>query len=102
MAYLAQNNLMLVSLNVGPYVYSDIPLFYIIVGSMLIGLCLAYFIYVINSIFVAMKLHKRDSKIKESSTEILELTKRVHQLELENEKLKNNSLDKEPSDKNAL
>ncbi len=102
MAYLAQDNLVLVSLHVGPYLFSNIPLFYIIVVSMLIGLLLAYLIYVVNSIFVAISMHKKDHKIKENSSEILELTKRVHQLEIENEKLKNNSIDKEPSDKNAL
>ena len=36
MVYLAQNNLMLVTLHLGTYVLSDIPLFYIIVGSLLI------------------------------------------------------------------
>lgn len=100
MAYLAQNNLMQVTLNIGPYVFSGIPLFYIIVGSLLTGLVLAYLIYIVNSIFVSLSMHKKDSTIKKSGSEIAELTKRIHQLELENERLKNDS--SEPSDKNAL
>ncbi|MDP2692841.1 MAG: hypothetical protein Q8O88_04350 [bacterium] len=102
MAYLAQNNLMLVTLNLGTYVFSGIPLFYIIIGSILTGLVLAYFIYLVNSIFAAFIMHGKDNKIKQSSSEIVDLTKRIHQLELENEKLKNNSTVIEPQDKNAL
>lgn len=102
MAYLAQNNLLLVPLHLGPYVFSDIPLFYIIIGSLVAGLTLAYILFLINAVSVSFKFHKKDTKIKEGKNEIVELTKRVHQLELENERLKNNSTVIEPSDKNAL
>lgn len=102
MAYLAQNNLMLVTLNLGTYVFSGIPLFYVIVGSLLTGLVLAYLIYLANSIFTAFIMRGKDNQIKQSSSEIVDLTKQIHQLELENERLKNNSTVVEPQDKNAL
>ncbi len=102
MAYLAQNNLMLVSLRLGPYLIADIPLFYIIIGSLLTGLCMAYLIYLVNSVFTALVMHGKDKTIKQTKDEINNLTKRIHQLELENEKLKNNSDSDEPQDKNAL
>ena len=102
MVYLAQNNLMLVSLRLGPYIFSDIPLFYIIIGSLLTGLCMAYLIYLVNSVFTALVMHGKDKTIKQTKDEINNLTKRIHQLELENEKLKNNSDSDEPQDKNAL
>jgi uncharacterized membrane protein len=102
MVYLAQNNLMVVPLHLGTYVFSDIPLFYIIIGSLLTGLGLAYLIYVVNSIFTAFTMHGKDNKIKQGKSDIVDLTKRIHQLELENERLKNNSTIIEPQDKNAL
>lgn len=102
MAYLAQNNLMLVTLHLGSYVFSGLPLFYVIVGSLLVGLVLAYLIYFVNSIFAAFTMHGKDNKIKQSNSEIVDLTKQIHQLELENERLKNNSTIIEPQDKNAL
>lgn len=102
MVYLAQNNLMLVPLHIGPYVISEIPLFYVIIGSLVLGLLFAYILYLVNAIFVAFSMHKKDKKIKETKNEVVELTKRIHQLELENERLKNNSTSIEPSDKNAL
>jgi hypothetical protein len=102
MVYLAQSNLMLVPLHLGTYVFSDIPLFYIIIGSLLIGLVLAYLLYLVNSIFTAFTMHKKDNKIKQGKNEIVDLTKQIHKLELENERLKNNSTIIEPQDINAL
>jgi putative membrane protein len=102
MVYLAQNNLMLVTLYLGTYAFSNIPLFYIIIGSLLTGLGLAYFIYLINSIFIAFSMHRKDSAIKHGKSDIVDLTKRIHQLELENERLKNNSTVVETPDNNAL
>lgn len=102
MVYLAQNNLTLVTLRLGTYVFSGIPLFYIIIGSLLTGLGLAYLLYLVNSIFIAFTMHGKDNKIKQGKSEIVDLTKRIHQLELENERLKNNSGVTEPQDKNAL
>lgn len=102
MVYLAQNNLTLVTLHLGPYVFSDIPLFYVIIGSLLMGLGLAYLIYLVNSIFTALAMRGKDNKIKQTKSEIVDLTKQIHQLELENERLKNNSTVVEPQDKNAL
>ena len=102
MVYLAQNNLMLVTLHLGKYVFSSIPLFYIIIGSLLTGLVLAYLVYLVNSIFTAFTIHGKDNKIKQTKSEVVDLTKQIHQLELENERLKNNSTIIEPPDKNAL
>jgi predicted membrane protein len=102
MVYLAQNNLTPVILRLGTYEFTGIPLFYIIIGSLLTGLGLAYLVYLINSIFTALSLRRKDKKIKQTKSEVVELTKRIHQLELENERLKNNSALVEPQDKNAL
>jgi len=102
MVYLAQNNLMLVTLNLGSYAFSDIPLFYIIIGSLLIGLGLAYVISLAHSIFTAFSMHGKDNKIKKTKSELIDLTKQIHKLELENERLKNHSTVVEPQDKNAL
>lgn len=90
-AYLAQHNLMRVVLNVGPYTFSDIPLFYVIVGSILTGLLIGYIIYIIHTTLLNFKLRGKDKKIRESTDEVANLTKRIHQLELENAKLAKNS-----------
>lgn len=99
--YLSKFNSMLVSLNFGKYVFTDIPLFYVIIGSLLVGLVLSYVAFLSTRISNSFKLRGKDIEIKKDMDDVLELTKRVHQLELENEKLKHKSSN-EPEDKNAL
>jgi hypothetical protein len=91
-----------VTLRLGTYVFSGIPLFYIIIGSLLTGLGLAYLLYLINAMFTAFTMRGKDNKIKQGKSDIVDLTKQIHKLELENERLKNNSTVVEPQDKNAL
>jgi len=102
MVYVAQNNLTEVTLHLGPYTYPDIPLFYIILGSLLSGLGLAYLVSLVTSIFTGFTIRGKDKKIKQLKGEIVDLTKRIHQLELENEELKDTSATHTPVDKNAL
>ncbi|MEP7167271.1 MAG: bZIP transcription factor [Candidatus Woesebacteria bacterium] len=101
LAYLSQSNLMLVSLHVGPYIFTDIPLFYVIVGSLVTGLVFSYILYVVHDISTSLTIHGKENVIKKKKNEVVELTKRVHQLELENERLKRKS-GVVPIDSNAL
>lgn len=100
LAYISQRNLMPVIVNIGPYIFTDIPLFYVIVGSLLIGLILSYIIILAKDASNSWKLHGKENVIKKKKDEVAQLTKRVHQLELENEKLKHSPA--EPEDPNAL
>lgn len=101
LVYISRFNLMPVTVNLRLYTFSNIPLFYVIVGSVLAGLILSYLFYLIHVIIDAFKLRGKDKEIKKNKDEVLELTKRVHQLELENEKLQHDS-GKKPEDSNAL
>ena len=102
MVYIAQDNLTQVTLHLASYAFPDIPLFYIIVGSLLTGLSLGYIVSLVTSIFTGFTIRGKNKKIKQTKSEIVNLTKRIHQLELESEKLKNNSATHKPTDKNAL
>jgi len=101
LVYISRFNFTPVTVNLGIYSISDIPLFYVIVGSLITGLVLSYLIYIVNSIFTSFKLRGKDKEIRKRKDELLELTKRIHQLELENEKLKHEP-SIEPEDVNAL
>jgi len=101
LVYISQFNFIPVTVNFGFYVFSNIPLFYVIVGSLLFGLVLSYLIFLVRSISTYFSFRGKNNEIKKDKDEILELTKRIHQLELENEKIKNGS-DLEPTDRNAL
>ena len=101
LVYISKFNFVPVSVNLGRYVFKDIPLFYVIVGSVVFGLVLSYLVYLIHAISTFFTLRGKNKEIKKNKDEVLELTKSVHQLELENEKQKN-STNVEPQDKNAL
>lgn len=96
-AYLAISNSMLVALSLGPYTAENIPLFYVIVGSILIGLILAYAIHLVRSISTSLTIRGKDKKLHATKTEVTQLTKRLHQLELENEKLRSAAHRQPPS-----
>ena len=106
LVYISKFNFMLVSVNLGLYTISDIPLFYVIVGSVVVGLILSYVVYFVHSISTSLTLRSKDHEINKNKNEVLELTKRIHQLELENEKIKHSpAVQPEatpPEDPNAL
>src|SRR3989338_5408481 len=101
LVYISRFNFQPVSINLGFYVFYTVPLFYVIVCSLLIGLVLSYFAYIVNAISNSIVLRGKDSEIRKNKAEVLELTKRVHQLEIKNEKLGKSS-GIEPGDRNAL
>jgi hypothetical protein len=99
--YVSKYNFQPVSVNLGFTVFSGIPLFYIIIVSLVIGLVLSYLASLIQSISTSFILHGKNVEIKKNKGEVLELTKRVHQLEIKNEKLGKDS-EIESRDTNAL
>jgi len=101
LVYISKYNFTPVSVNLGFYVFPNIPLFYVIVASLLFGLILSYLAYIIHNISASFTLRGKNKEIEKNKDEVLELTKRIHQLELEKEKIKNGS-DSEPTDQNAL
>lgn len=100
LTYISSYNLGLVNVNLGFTTLSDIPLFYVIVGSILIGLVLSYILQIIRNIYTYLEIKSKTKEIKTGHDEIINLTKTVHQLELANEKLKHSG--PEVSDTNAL
>ena len=91
LVYLSKFNFMLVSVNLGMYTIADIPLFYVIIISVLVGLVLGYLAYLFHAIGNSYKLRGKNKLIEKNKEQVLELTKRVHQLELENKKLEDSS-----------
>ncbi len=61
---------------------------YIVLGvTFLLGLAISWILSLIDNVFVAFQLKGKDSTINEARKTILDLTKKVNQLELENAKL---------------
>lgn len=94
-AYFATQNTSLVTLHFGPYTLLNIPLYLVVTATLLLGLLLAWIFSLVNSLSSKITLHGKESKIKAAEKTIVELTKQIHQLELENVRLKEKSGEEE-------
>jgi uncharacterized integral membrane protein len=87
-AIFATQNTGFVEIHLGRYVLQDLPLYLIILLSLIIGLLASYFLQV--AYFLSLKLTSREQKdeISKLQEKNAELTKLAHKLEIENTKLK--------------
>lgn len=99
--FLSLQNTDVVSLSFLSYSFPNLPVNYVIIGSILLGVILAFFINFINSISTSFKIRGQHKQIKQERQEVAQLTKKVHQLELENVGLKTEN-DQGNVDQNSL
>src|SRR5260370_933540 len=84
-AFFATQNTQATSITLLSYPLKSVPLYLIVLGSLLLGFVVSWIVSLVDVISSALKIHGKESAIKNANKEISELTKRVHQLELENE-----------------
>ncbi len=101
LVYVSKFNFELVTVNLGWWILREVPLFYVICFSVLFGLGLSYLFYISQEILNSFLIRSKNKEIKENKQEVLELTKRVHKLELEKEKM-GHGQDISPEDINSL
>ncbi len=99
-AFFATQNTQTISITLGSYHLSGVPLYLIVLVSLLLGFVVSWIISLVDVISSAFKIHGKESTIKDANKQISDLTKNVHQLELENERLKAES--GHPSDEKSL
>ncbi|MBI2264434.1 MAG: DUF1049 domain-containing protein [Armatimonadetes bacterium] len=86
-AYFAVQNTAPVAIILAGY-ESTVPLYFVVIGSLLIGLLLSWITSLAESLSSFFTIHGKDSAIKEARKEIGELAIRIHELELENTRLR--------------
>jgi len=77
-----------VTLNIAGLTFADVPLFLVILASLLIGFLISGIISGLNSVSSSFQLMGKDQTINSAQAEIENLKNRIHQLELENSNLK--------------
>lgn len=87
-ALFASQNTTSASITFATYTLEAIPMYLIVLGSVLAGLLFSSIISMAQSISSSFTLHGKDVKIRKSNNSLVELTKHIHQLELENARLK--------------
>ena len=77
-----------VTLNFGSYYIDNIPIYLIVLGSLLIGVLASFFAYLGIHLSSKLTISEQKDELKKLKEEESEAVKRAHKLEVENAKLK--------------
>lgn len=87
-AFFATQNTSVASLTFAGYHFRGVPMYLIVLVSILIGLLVSAIMNFVGSVTSSFEIYGKNTKIKEGKKTVAELTKQIHQLELENMELK--------------
>jgi uncharacterized integral membrane protein len=87
-AYLATQNTMGVNINLWQYTFTNIPLYIVALGSLLLGLFISWLVSLIDNLTNAISLRSREHKIHQSERTVQSLESKLRDLEIENAHLK--------------
>jgi uncharacterized integral membrane protein len=92
MAYFATQNTGLTHITVANFYSGGIPLYIVVIGSMLLGIFISWLISLVNSLTASFKMRKINSQMRDANRTIDELTKKNADLLKENTSLKEEQL----------
>lgn len=84
----ATQNTGVVSISLLVYQFTNVPLYFVILVPFGMGFLFAALFYIFKSISSGFTIRKRENEVEKAKRENTELTKRIHELELENTRLK--------------
>jgi uncharacterized integral membrane protein len=86
--YFATQNTTPVTIRLAEYALEEIPLYFVVVGSLLIGLFIAWILYIAQFLSAKLTIYGRDQVVRKTRRTVADLEHRVRELEVENERLK--------------
>jgi uncharacterized integral membrane protein len=86
--YFATQNTTPVTIRLGDYALEEVPLYVVMVGSLLAGLLIAWILYIARTVSSRLTIAGKDKAVRRSRQTVAELEQRVRDLELENERLR--------------
>ena len=82
--YFATQNTTPVTIQVAEYAFKEVPLYVVIVGSLFVGLFIAWILYFARSVSSTLAIHGRDHALKRARQTTADLELRVQELQAEN------------------
>jgi uncharacterized integral membrane protein len=86
--YFATQNTTPVTIHVAHYAFKEVPLYLVIVGSLFVGLFIAWILYFGRSVSSRLAIYGRDHALKKARQTTEDLEVRVRALQAENAQLK--------------
>ncbi len=87
-AYFGMQNVTPVTIRLNEFVWNDVPLYLVIVGSLFVGLFMAWILYFARSVSSTLTIYGKDRAMKKAEHTVADLERRVHELEAEKAGLK--------------
>jgi len=87
-ALFSQQNAQTVDLVVGNFFFAGIPVYLVVIFSLLFGLFVAWILSVMDLFSHSLLLRRKDSALHDAGRRLTELEDRVHTLEVENARLR--------------
>lgn len=97
MAYFATQNTMPTIVYIANYRLANIPMYLIVIGSLLLGMFISWIVSIADSFSSNLTIHGKDSTIKAADRTIDELQEEKHELEVENARLREKEKAERPS-----
>jgi uncharacterized integral membrane protein len=86
--YFATQNTTPVTIHLADYALEDVPLYLVVVGSLLIGLFVAWILYLARSVSSTLAIRGKNTEVRRARETASELEERVRDLEVENSRLR--------------
>jgi uncharacterized integral membrane protein len=86
--YFALQNATPVNIQLGEMVFSEVPVYLIAVGSLILGILVASIFYLARTVSANMTIHGRHNQPTTDNKTVVALERRIHDLEIENTRLK--------------
>lgn len=87
-SYIATLNTLTTTINLGVWIFRDVPVFLLLIAPFAIGLLIGGFFSVAKQFFNQRIVHRQSDQLAKAKQENVTLQKQIHQLELQNAKLK--------------
>ena len=86
--YFATQNTAPVTIQFGDLVVENVPLYMVTIGSLMVGLLIAWIFYIARTVSTTLTIAGKDHEVKRSKRTVSDLEQRVHELEAENTRLR--------------
>jgi uncharacterized integral membrane protein len=96
--YFATQNTDPITIQLGEYALTEVPLYMVIVGSLFVGLFVAWILYVARCVSSRVMLYGKDHAVRKAQRDAASLEHRVQELETENAVLRANANSRIPSE----
>lgn len=86
--FFATQNTTPVTVQLADYALEEVPLYVVIVGSLLLGLLIAWILYIARTVSSTLTIYGKEQVVKKTRRTVADLEQRVRELEAENARLR--------------